>query len=92
MPRYHHFRSPTFDLPELTEERREQARARALELHRRAADAGRPRGNPTTAMWMLVDVLIEGSTTVAVARARQRNDGSAAWWSAQPHARDDDDR
>lgn len=80
MPGYDHETSPTFVVEQMTSEARRVARKRALRLQRRARDAQCPRGNPSTALWKLVDVLLCGDSTAARARAAEQGDGSAEWW------------
>jgi hypothetical protein len=80
MAGYDHERNPRFDEGVVSDPgRRHLARARALTLHRRAADAEKHRrSNPTTTLWVLVDVIGAGGFAAALDAARARGDGSAA--------------
>lgn len=80
-PKYHHDNHPCFDCDALTEERRAVATTRALNLHRRAVDAGNPFENPTTALWKLVQVLEHGSAGAARAHAKATDHPATKWWS-----------
>lgn len=80
MPGYHHGKSPVFDGSMMTVEHRATAIARALNLHRRAQDAGDPMGNPTTALWKVVRALEFGSSRAARAAADAASDPSLPWW------------
>lgn len=50
-PKYDHHRNPYFDLPTVLQAM-DLAKKRAIELDRRAEDAGDPRGNPTTRFYL----------------------------------------
>lgn len=87
MAGYDHKDSPYFVLDLMKDEARVRARTRALNLHRRAVEAGDAKGNPTTALWKLVDVLLLGSSQKA--RKIAEVDGSSSWWTNEDPGNDD---